>query len=164
MSWITPVETPTTQDFHDLFDNKISSIIIENFLTPTECEKICQEILAIGLSPFDYDFHDEATDAYRVFDSHYLYEQKTPEEYFPKAAESNLKYQVFCEKLGFNPAIRVKDYLEKHLLRPVSIAEQNGQQYTYALVRELKNSALLHADFAGFLDSHWSISRTLCKS
>lgn len=164
MSWTTPISAPTPQNFHELFQNQFSYIVIQDFLTPAECALAASEIGKLGLKRPDYAFDlDNVPASQLLFDSHYLFEQKTPEEYFPKAAATIASYQTFCQKLGFDPALRVRDYVSQQLGAPVSIAEQDGQQYTYAMVRELSTSALLHLDFAQFIPPYWSISDTIAE-
>jgi len=164
MSWTTPISSLIPQNFHELFQNQFSALIIPNFLTPEECQRAATEIQALGLGKPDYAFDpDNVPPSRKLFDSHYLYEQKTPDEYFPKAVAATEIYHAYCKKLGFNPALRVRDYLSTQLEKPVNIAEQEGKRYTYAMVRELSTSALLHLDFAKFIPSYWSISNTVAE-
>jgi hypothetical protein len=53
--------------------------------------------------------------------------------------------------------------LSRHLLKPVTIAEQNGDKYSYVIARELNNSALLHADYAHAIADYWSISNVIAQ-
>ena len=157
-SWTYTPQTSENHDFFDLFDNKTSAIIIDDFLPPENCSKIKEIAEEYGLHHYDYLFNDDVPEAFSLFDTHYLYEQKTPAEYCPKAEATNAQYAQFKEKLGFNPFEKVRAFLEEKTGRSVSIAKQGKQEYTHVILRQLQNSALLHADFAPFIPQYWSIS------
>jgi 2OG-Fe(II) oxygenase superfamily len=149
----------SSQGLTQVFDNKAAYIKVANFLSEHECQKLIQALREMGLKQYAYNFaENEAPPAAHLFDTHYLYEQKTPEEYFPKAKASIAEYQQLVIKAGFDPVIKVIELLCTYLGN-VNIAEQDGQQYTYIIARELSNSALLHADFAPFLPPKiWNIA------
>lgn len=157
--WGHVVEKPSAQSVADLFDNRFAAIRVRNFLTPQQNQKIVDGIRTRGLITYNYQHATDVPQAQHLFDTHYLYEEKTPEEYFPAAAQIIANYRLFCEEIGFDPALLFADYIQRLTGNPVRIAEQDGNLYTYAIVRELQNSALLHADYAHFLDDKWSLSQ-----
>lgn len=148
----------SSQGLAQVFDNEAAFIKVENFLSKAECQKLIKALRHLGLKQYEYHFaHDEAPPAACLFETHYLYEQKTPEEYFPKAKASLELYQQLVQAAGFDPVKKVQDLLSSYL-GTVSIAEQGGHLYHPILARELNNSALLHADFAAFIPKKWQIS------
>ena len=163
MAWNHIVRTPSLQDFYDLFDDKFSCILIKDFLNEAECRDVCKAIEGIGLHLYDYQTDAEVPKARHIFDTHYLYEEKSPEEYFSKAKKTNDLYGKFCLDIGFDPTLKVRNYLKDQLKRDVSIAQQDDQLYTHTIVRELKSSALLHADYARFVPPYWSISNMISQ-
>jgi hypothetical protein len=161
MVWSRVVTAPSAGDFYDLFNNKCAAITVQNFLSSEEIEKILAVIHEFGLRYYNYRVDDEnVPKAKHIFDTHYHYEQKTPDDYFPGAKENNLQYQEFSRKIGFDPALKVATYMGEIVKKPVAIAQQDGKEYTYAMVRELSSSALLHADYAKFIPDYWSINCT----
>ncbi len=164
MKWQPRPATVSGQAFWDLFDNTIPYIQIDDFLTPAESAKLCEVIASKGLGQYQYNFDlSDAPVAHHLFETHYLYENKTPEEYFPVAEKSIQEYAAFCQQAGFDPVKKMMAFFENQIQKPVHIATQMEKQYTYVMIRELKNSALLHADFAQFVPSYWSISNMIAQ-
>lgn len=149
----------STRGLTQVFDNQAAYVKVENFLSADECQKLTAGLRTLGLQQYAYNFeHNEAPPAACLFETHYLYEQKTPAEYFPKAQASIELYQQLVNIAGLDPAKKFIDLLA-HYLGKVTIAEQDGQAYGYVLGRELNHSALLHADFAAFIPEVWNISK-----
>jgi hypothetical protein len=163
--WQVQQGTSNQQGFLDLFANRCGYIEIENFLSPVQCQAVIQELRNLGLKQFEYHFNiDDAPPAASLFETHYLYENKKPEDYFPKAQASIVMYQAMVKRLGYDPVQKVLSYLSQQLQMPVSIAEQDGKQFHTVLARELNHSAMLHADFAPFIpNSHWVISKIMAE-
>lgn len=152
------------QSFYDLFANKIPYIAIDNFIAAEQCQRLIQAIRNLGLEQYDYNFEiNDAPPANHLFETHYLYEQKTPEEYFPKALESIQQYQSLCKQIHFDPILQLQNWMRDHCQQAVTIAQQNQDFYSYVIIRELNNSALLHADFANFIPDYWSISKVVAQ-
>lgn len=157
--WNHVVENPSSQSVADLFDNRFAAIQVRGFLTPEQNQKIVDAVRAWGLIVYNYQHATDVPKAQHLFETHYLYEDKKPEEYFAITPHVIEDYRRFCKEIGFDPALLFADSIQRLTGSPVRIAEQDGQMYTYAIVRELQNSALLHADYAHFLDAKWSLSR-----
>ena len=158
MSWTKIVQNPGEKDFYDLFFDKCAAISVKDFLNSGELEMVANAVKKFGLDYYDYRFDDDdVPKAKHIFDTHYLYEEKKPEEYFPKAKKNNEEYRRFAQAVGFDPALRVAEYMSELIHNPVTIAKQDGNEYTYAMVRELSSSALLHADYAKFIPDYWHI-------
>lgn len=163
MNWQNPVYQANEKILLDLFHNKISSIILENFISQKKCLEIKEGIQQIGLKHYNYQYNTDVPEAKHIFDTHYLYEQKTPDDYFPKAEKTNQLYREFCDNINFDPFLNVKEFLSKNWAQSVQIATQDNYNYTHVIVRELQHSALLHADFAQFIPSYWSISKIIAQ-
>lgn len=158
MNWEKATYKASEKALSDLFDNKMSAIIVEDFINSVDCQKIQEGLQHIGLKHYNYQYNIDVPQAKHIFDTHYLYEQQKPEDYFPKAKETNQLYREFCNNIKFDPFFEVKELLSKNWAKPVQIATQGNDVYTYVIVRELQSSALLHADFAQFIPKYWSIS------
>jgi hypothetical protein len=157
--WKAQQAQNTQQGLLDLFANRCAYLAVENFLSASECQALIQALRAEGLRQYEYNFdHHDAPPAASLFETHYLYEQKRPEDYFLKAQASIAKYRRMVEKLGFDPVNKVLTYLGQALQMPVAIAEQDGHQYHTVIARELNHAALLHADYAPFIPRYWAIS------
>jgi hypothetical protein len=157
--WHIVPQNFSQQSVHDLFNNRIPYLAVKNFLSLSECNLLVSAITKLGLGGYDYNFDvSDAPPAQHLFETHYLYEDKTPEEYFPAAEKSIHEYQKLCNEIKLYPDKKMMDLLSQHCQKPVTIAAQNGKNYSHVIIRELKNSALLHADFAPFIPSYWSIS------
>lgn len=162
MVWSNPITIPEKADFLALFDNLIPYIEIPDFINANQTASLVSEIHNIGLQYYEYaGMPSVVPKARHIFQTHYEFEEKTPNEYF-MIAQSNIdRYLTFCAKSGVNLAEMVRLYLSEKFQQPVNYATQAGDAYTYAMVRELKSSAMLHADFAQFLDQRWSISNVV---
>lgn len=164
MAWKTQQGPVNKQGFLDLFANQVAYIAVDNFLTTAECQALSNVLIGMGLQQYNYNFAvDTAPPAAHVFETHYLYEQKTPTEYFTAAAHSITAYQQLCTTAQLDPVNKMSAFLAMHLQQAIKIAEQDGQLYSYAIARELRNSALMHADFAGFIPNYWSISEVIAQ-
>jgi hypothetical protein len=164
MAWKQQQGIANKQGFFDLFANQIAYIAVDNFLNIAEIEALKNGLIKAGLQQYSYNFAvDKAPPAAHLFETHYLYEQKTPSEYFSAAAKSIAEYQNLCQLTGFDPALKMSTFLSEHLQKTVTIAEQAGQHYSHVIARELRHSALMHADFAGFIPHYWSISNVIAQ-
>lgn len=164
VSWQTQQGPVSKQGFFDLFANQVGYIAVDNFLTPTECQALSDTLIRMGLHQYNYNFDiDSAPPAAHLFETHYLYEEKTPAEYFPAAANSIAEYKKLCATAKVDPAAKMAAFLAQHLQQEVKIATQDEQPYSYVIARELRNSALMHADFAGFIPQYWSISKVIAQ-
>ncbi|MDP1723786.1 MAG: hypothetical protein Q8L85_03710 [Alphaproteobacteria bacterium] len=163
MNWQKAAYQTNEKTLMDLFDNKMSAIILENFINNEDCQKIQEGLQQIGLKHYNYQYNIDVPEAKHIFDTHYLYEHKKPEEYFPKAKETNLLYRAFCDTIKFDPFLKVQKHLSNNWIKSVQIAKQNNNDYTHVIARELQSSALLHADFAQFIPKHWSISEIIAQ-
>jgi len=162
--WQAAPKNISQQNIVDLFDNKIPYIAVKNFLSLSECHLLISAILKLGLGGYNYHFDiNTAPPAQHLFETHYLYENKTPEEYFSAAEKSIKEYKQLCDEIKLYPDKKMMSLLAEHLQKPVVIASQDGKYYSHIIIRELKNSALLHADFAPFIPSYWSISNIIAE-
>jgi hypothetical protein len=152
------------QGFMDLFHNRCAYVALEDFLTSAECQAAVKVLRDMGLKQYDYNFNvDEAPPAAHLFTTHYLFEPKQPSDYFPVAAEAIKQYEQLVGKAGFNPVKKIMELLQQQLQKSVAVAEQEGQQYSYVIARELNHSVLLHADYAHFIPEYWSISKVIAQ-
>ncbi|HEV2614667.1 MAG TPA: 2OG-Fe(II) oxygenase [Gammaproteobacteria bacterium] len=157
--WQAAPLTISQQSIDDLFNNRIPYLLVENFLSLSECSLLVSAITKLGLGGYDYNFDiNAAPPAQHLFETHYLYENKMPEDYFPAAEKSIHEYKKLCDEIKLYPDKKMMDLLSQYTQKPVAIASQEGKNYSHVIIRELKNSALLHADFAPFIPSYWSIS------
>lgn len=157
------LDSDVLQGLLHLFENKYAFLEVQDFVSEEECQELLQGLQDLGFQQYRYNFDlDKAPPATHVFTQHYFYESQPEKEgaeaYFLEAAKSNQLYHDFVSKSKCDPAAMVFALLQEYLGIPVQIAEQNGQQYSYVIARELSNSALLHADFANFIPHYWSIS------
>lgn len=158
-SWQAIPKNISQQSIYDLFENKIPYVEVKNFLNISECNILVSAITKLGLGGYNYNFDPNiAPPAQHLFETHYLYEDKTPEEYFSAAEGSIQEYKKLCDETKLYPDKKMMDLLEQHLQKEVVVASQDGKYYSHVIIRDLKSSALLHADFAAFIPNYWSIS------
>jgi hypothetical protein len=154
----------TKKNFLDLFHNKISHIQVDSFLTKDQCYALYTSIknMNLGQLAYDFEFGKNLKTEHYLYE-HYVYEQEPVEVYLPKAKHSISTCETLWKLAGVDPVFSVINFLTQFFGEKVSIAEQNGQQYNFAIVRDLKSSALLHADYAGFSPEYWSISKVIAQ-
>jgi hypothetical protein len=90
--------------FQALLDNEIAGIVVDNFLEPLDCLRLVSTLRDFGLKTYEYDFDDTGVPpAAHLFEPHYLYELKSPGEYWPKVEESYALYDQLVEQAGIDP-------------------------------------------------------------
>lgn len=157
MTWNQTQEL-SAESLNDLFDNKISSVAVSDFLNVQECLVWKEALYREGLQIYDYDF--EATGiptASHLMTTHYLFEEdENPEKYLEQAEASNKLYARMAQETEIDILKRFDDLLFSHNCF-VKVPQEKNILYSRVLARELKNGASLHADYAPFLKVDWQI-------
>jgi hypothetical protein len=147
-------------NFQALLDNKIAGIKVDNLLSAEECFRLIPVLRDFGLRLYEYEFEAEGLPpAAHLFEPHYLYELKSPEEYWPHALQSYALYDQLVQCAEVDPVRRLMEILRRAASRTVEIAQQDGHKYFFTIVRELNHSVLLHTDYAPAIPPYWSISQ-----
>lgn len=156
---------PLTSDtIQALFNSEIAGVGVDHFLAEADCSRLVQTLRSLGLKQYTYHFDQtEAPPAAHLFETHYLYENQTPQDYFPQAEQSFLLYKQLVDQSGVDPVHILMDTLQQVTGRSVEVAQQEGNRYFFAIARELNHSVLLHADYAPFIPRHWSISQVVAE-
>ena len=164
LKWKKIKNSPNKNNFHALFENMCAYIEINYFLTLVECELLVNELRVLGLKQYDYDFNaDGAPPAAHLFTTHYLYEEKSLEEYLINANESYKIYNNLIKKIGFDPVHKMLSFVSQIMEIPVEVAQENNQPYFHCIARELNNSVLLHPDFAPYQAPDRIISKIISQ-
>jgi hypothetical protein len=158
------VSNLTNDNVRYLFDNSIGAIRIEGFLSRDEVERLIRSLDQFGFSQYAYSFEEkDAPPAKHIFDTHYLYEHKSVEEYAQSVVESEATYKMLCSQAGFSPVAKLLQSVQENWDAPVRIASEEKTKYFPCIARELNHSVLLHADFAPFISGSWSIQNIVSE-
>lgn len=162
--WNRTQGSPVRDDFIALFANEIGYIKVKNFVADPERQEVLKAILRRGLQAYDFAFDSgHVPAASHLFEVHYLYEQKDPAEYFPRARASQAKYRQLCRETGCDPAKAVFELVGGAMRTPVRIASQEGEEYNHIIARELAAGSLLHTDFGPSIPARWSITSVIAQ-
>lgn len=138
---------------NNLLENKIGSIICKEFASLDECMALANAISIIG---FDNYIGVEPKIG-RIGITQFEAKQYGMDWYFDNADKANkIHKKIFS--LSFDPLLRLIRLLQKNSFK-VSIAHEvkNNRKYFCGLVRQINNSALLHADYAPYDAPGWVI-------
>lgn len=157
--WKRTQGEPVRDDFVALLNNDLAYIKVADFVGADERERLLAALLRRGLRPYDFDFDGaNVPPVSHLFEVHYLWEQRDPAEYLPRARASREEYGRVCAETGSDPARAVYDRIGGAVGAAVQIARQDGEEYNHVIVREVSAGSLLHTDFAPMIPARWSIT------
>ena len=143
---------PEKFKIENLIDGKNPAVVIKNFYERKSCQFACSKIK-------NYSIHNHEEGLIKkigVFLSAYL---QRPDAYFNEVNVSQNKINEIFDNLE-NPIEKIKSLLSSCFQRDVSIAKENGKEYSSSIIRihEKNDYAPLHRDNAKFEAEAFSVS------
>ena len=164
LEWKSQCESLNSESLADLLGNRIGSVQVDDFLSSDQCHALLKSLDGMKFKHYDYSFDEkDAPPALHIFDTHYLYEDKSSDEYKKSTLESRELYSRLSEESGFSVVEQLFLKLSQNWKTVVTEAKENSYSYFPCIARELNDSVLLHADYAPFAQGEWQIKHIVAE-
>ncbi len=143
-----------------LFYNTLSSIVIPDFATKSECQLLYHALTNLG---FEY-YISVHPPIGRIGVTQFEAKEKGKEWYFETAAKEKEKQEAIFQ-ISFDPIKRLADKIKRIFpTHQVEIArEDQSHVYYTGLIRQINQTALIHADFAPYDGKNWKIANVIAQ-
>lgn len=164
LKWKAPTAKFSQDALQDLFANRIGSIVCSGFLNEQENAELWSRLDREGFGQYEYGYDEaDVPQATHIFDTHYLFESKSIDDYRQSCQRSTEVYRRVCQDMAFDPVDRLLRLVQSHNADAVTIAREQDFAYFPCIARELNDSVLLHADFAPYTAGTWSIQDVVAE-
>lgn len=150
-----------------LFDNMLDKITINDFLSPDEIQSFLKALYqqpewktADIAKEHDHLFAKKAKPM-QLFSSQYMVISHgiNEEQYLSQCQIYHNVWQTIVNECGFDPFKKVVEYLKTQYDIAIAVASKQNLHYCPAVVRDLAEEVLPHADFGPYDGPGWIINQ-----